>query len=160
MGKMTLPENLKFVNCYGPCAGNGVGTSGDYVSLKNVLRAYVIVKHAGANDTDLVIAIKEATAVAGTSAAAITATMPIWVSPGTTSDDLQDRQTDAATYTLDPATLGSAIVIIEVDPAILSAGFDCIQAYTTGGHASNFVDVIYALQMAYAQDPAPAAVTD
>lgn len=160
MGKMTLPENVKFVKCYGPLAANGIGTNGDFVSLKNVRRAWLIVIHSGSTDTDLVIAIKEATSVAGGSATAITATMPIWVSPGSTTDDLLDRQTDAANYTLDPATLGEAIVIIEVDPAKLSAGFDCIQGYTTGGNAGNFVVMFYALQMAYAEDPAPAAITD
>jgi len=156
----TIPENLHIVNAYGPCAGNGIGTSADWVSLKDVVRAFVLVKCAGANDTDLVIGIKEATAVAGTSAAAITATVPIYTSVGTTSADTWTKQTDAATYTVDPATVGSSIVVMQIDPSILSAGFDCLQVYTTGGHASNFVDAMYLLEMAYKTQAGVTAITD
>lgn len=156
----TIPQGLHIVNAYGPCAGNGIGTSADWVCLKNVHRAFVFVKHAGANDTDLVIGVKEATAVAGTSAAAITATFPIWTSAGTTSADTWTKETNAASYTIDPATKGSAIVIMQIDPSIFSAGFDCLQVYTTGGHASNFVDAAYILQMSF-KDPSPiSAIVD
>jgi hypothetical protein len=156
----TIPQGLHIVNAYGPCAADDIDTNADYVCLKNVHRAFILVKHAGANDTDLVIGVKEATAVAGTSAAAITTTFPIWTSAGTTSADAWTKETNAATYTIDPATKGSAIVIMQIDPSILSAGFDCIQVYTTGGHADNFVDAMYVLQMSF-KDPSPvSAIVD
>lgn len=156
----TIPEGLHIVNCWGPGAGDGIGTNGDYVSLKNVQKAFAIFKHAGANDTDLVCKLKEATTVAGGSATDITASVRIWTTPGTTSSDTWTRETDAATYTIDPATLGSAIVVMEVNPIILSSGFDCIQAYTTGGHASNFATAFYMLQMRYKSDSPPSAIAD
>jgi hypothetical protein len=156
----TLPENLKIVSAMdGINAANALG--GDYVSLKNAHKAWLVFQHDGTNDTDLTVGVNEATTVAGGSATAITATMPIWVDSdaGTQSDTLV-RQTDAANYVIDPATEGTCLLVIEVDPAKLSAGFDCVAVVGTGGHASNNVSAHWYLESRYPGDQPPSAIVD
>lgn len=152
-----IPENLFPVTAW-MGAADGIDDNADYISCKTAHRVYVMVTHKGTNDTDLVIGLREATTVAAGSAAAITATMPIWKSTGSTSSDTFTRATDAATDTIDPATEGTQIVIFEWDPAKFSAGFDCLQVYTTGGHASNFVHAVYFIEPRY--QPAVSAIAD
>lgn len=156
------PEKGKTVVANDIAAANAI--SADWISLKNVHKALVWVKHSGVTDTDLTLKLQEATAVAGTSAADIAVTMPIWADTdcGTGSDTLV-KQTAAATYTIDPATAGGTLVCFEVDPArVLSAGFDCIRLAATGGNASNNVFAWYELEYRYAgpADSMPTAITD
>jgi len=160
---LTLPEAFKI--CCGSngdaiVAANALST-GDYICLKNVHMAYCIVVHSGSTDTDLTVGFSEATAVAGTSAAAITATFPLWTDTdwGSASDTLT-RQTDAATDAIDPATEDPVIQVWQIDPAKLSAGFDCIAVTGTNGNASNNVCVLWFLETRYPGDQPPTAITD
>lgn len=160
---ISFPEVFKLVcgsNAAPIVAANALST-GDYICLKNVHRAWCIVVHSGANDTDLTLSFMEATDVAGTNAAAITATMPIWkdVDWGSQSDAMS-RQTDAANDVIDPATEGTQFTVFEWDPAKFSDGFDCIAVKGAGGHASNNVCVIWVLLSRYPADQAPSAITD
>jgi hypothetical protein len=159
----TLWEQFHFAlgsNMGAIVAGNALST-GDYICLKNAHMAYCIVVHDGANDTDLTVSFKEATAVAGTSAAAITATFPFVTDAnfGSASDTLA-RGTDAANKAIDPATENPSLTIFQIDPAKLSAGFDCIAVVGTGGHASNNVCVLWMLESRYPADPPPTVITD
>lgn len=163
--RLTLPEDLKLVlsttGASGAIlAGNALSTA-DYVCMKNVNKAWLVLVHQGANDTDLVVSFSEATAVAGTGAAAVTATMPIWkdVDAGSASDTLS-RQTDAASLTIDPATQNPVLAVFEWDPAKFSAGYDCLAVVGTGGHASNYVMAMWFLDTRYPADQPPAAITD
>jgi hypothetical protein len=162
----TLPESLKIVGGgpglgAGPIvAANALGT-GDFVCMKNVHKAWAVIVHQGANDTDLTVELREATDVAGGTAADVTATLPIWadVDFGTQSDALS-RQTDAATYAIDPATESPIILVIEWDPAKHTAGYDCIAVKGNNGHASNNVCVLWFLETRYPADQPPTAITD
>ena len=161
---ITLPEVFKFVSggpAAGPsCAANALST-GDYVCLKNVHMAYCVVVHQGANDTDLTISFKEATAVAGTGAATISATLAFWTDDDWGSgSDTMTRQTDAANDTIDPATENPVIQVWQIDPAKLSAGYDCVACVGTNGDASNDLCVLWLLQTRYAADQPPTAITD
>ena len=158
------PEKGKTVVAKDISAADALLETADWISLKNVHKALVWVKHSGVNATNLVLKLQEATNVAGGSADDIATTFPIWadVDAGTGSDTLV-RQTDAATFTISPATQGSALVCFEVDPArLLSAGFDCIRLASTGGHGSNNVVAWYELEYRYAgpADTMPSAITD
>lgn len=134
---------------------------GDYICMKNVNKAWAVITHVGANDTDMVLKFNEATDVAGSGAADMTKTVPIWsdIDAGTGSDTLV-RQTDAATYTIDPATMNPVMVVMEFDPSKFSAGFDCVALKATGGHGSNNVHVLWILEMRYKGIPFPTVITD
>ena len=156
------PEKGKTVVANDIAAANAI--SADWISLKNVHKALVWVKHSGVNATNLVLKLQEATAVAGTSAADISTTMPIWADTDAgTGSDTMVAQTAAATFTISPATQGSTLVCFEVDPArLLSAGFDCLRLAATGGNASNNIFAWYELEYRYAgtADTMPSAITD
>jgi len=153
-------ERFKIVRVKTVTACNGFSMS-DYVSMKNVIHATFVISHAGATDTDLVVGLDEATDVAAGTHRSVTATFPIQadIDHGTTSDILV-RQTDAATFTIDPATMGSAIVVFEWDPAKHTEGYDCIAVRGSGGDASDTVVVFAILEFKYQQASLPAAITD
>jgi len=159
----TLPENLKLAigaNTTAIVAANALST-GDYISMKNVHKAWCVVIHDGANDTDLTLEFSEATSVAGGSAADVTATFPIWLDSdaGSGSDTLV-RQTDAATVTIDPATQNPVMVVMEWDPAKHTAGYDCVAIKGNNGHASNNVCALWFLETRYPADQPPTAITN
>ncbi|MFA7121887.1 MAG: hypothetical protein WC277_10455 [Bacilli bacterium] len=156
------PEKGKVVVANDIAAANALDA--DWISVKNAHRVLVWLKHSGTNDTDLVLKLQEATAVAGTSSADIAVTMPIYADTDAgTGSDTMAKQTDAATFTIDPATQGSTLVCFDVDPArVLSDGFDCIRIAATGGHGSNNVFAWYEIETRYRGPVAsmPSAITD
>jgi len=153
-------ERFKIVRLQTVVAANGFAMS-DYVSMKNVKQATFVISHAGATDTDLILALDEATAVAAGTHRAVTATFPIQVDidHGVASDILV-RQTNAVSFTIDPVTMGPALVVFEWDPAKHTEGYDCIAVSGSGGNASNTVVVFALLEMKYQQASLPAAITD
>lgn len=140
----TLPQQVKPVLLYSGAA-NAVAC--DTVSLKNVLKGYWLIFHAGANDTDLVLTPTQATDVASATNKATSAVHRIWkdIDAGTTSDTLAE-QTAAASLTIDPATQNPVLAIIEVDPELhldRENGYDCVYLADAGGHANNTVQIFF-----------------
>lgn len=152
------PETLKIVEGIEPKA-DGAGTSGDYVSLKNVHKCTIVAHITQGNAATIEIGVTEATAVAGTGAAAITADMQIWSNLDCAASDTMVRRTDAATYTTDAGVKHKQVVIV-VDPSILSAGYDCIMVTTGASNAANLTSVQYFLETRYPQATPPAAIVD
>lgn len=156
----TLPENLKVVQGHEPVAANALADC-DYVSCKNVKKLWAVLHHYSAGgDTDLVLTINEATAVAATGEQAITEVCPIWYNIDTASADALARATDAYAFTVDTGAGLDQLWILEWDPALFSAGYDCFSLSSSGGNASNIVSVLYFLESRYASDVPPAAITD
>jgi len=153
-------ERFKIVRVQTVVAANGFAMS-DYVSMKNVKHATFVISHAGATDTDLTVGLDEATAVAAGTHRSVTAVFPILVDidHGVTSDILV-RQTDAVSFTIDPATMGPAIVVFEWDPAKHTEGYDCIAVSGSGGNASDTVVVFAILEMKYQQASLPSCIID
>ena len=153
-------ERFKIVRVQTVVAANGFAMS-DYVSMKNVKHATFVISHAGATDTDLTVGLDEATAVAAGTHRSVTAVFPILVDidHGVTSDILV-RQTDAVSFTIDPATMGSAIVVFEWNPAKHTEGYDCIAVSGSGGNASDTVVVFAILEMKYQQASLPSCIID
>ncbi len=154
----SLPQELKVVALY-QGAANAVAC--DVVSMKNFHKGWFIVYHTGANDTDLTLSLYEATDVAAGTNAAVTTVCQNWLDAdaGTTSDVLV-KQTDAYSLAIDPATQNGVVWVLEVDPAILSAGYDCVYLGDSGGHASNFCSILFVGVPRYTQGSLPAAITD
>ena len=141
-------------------AANALST-GDYISMKNVNKAWAIITHVGANDTDLTLEFSEASDVAGSDAADVTKTFPIWRdNDAGTSSDTVTRSTDAATVAIDPATANPVLVIMEWDPAKHTAGLDCIAVKGNSGHGSNNVHVLWILDMRFRGVPFPSVIVD
>ena len=154
----TLPEKCKIVSAFGPKTTAGA-TTGDYISLKNAHKVWIVWHSVeGASDT-CAISVNEATAVAGTGATTLSGTFPIWANQDCATSDTLVAQTAAAGLTTS-ATTKTKQVVIEVDPAQFSAGFDCMAVVSGASSASNLSSCKYYILERYQQATPPAAITD
>ena len=155
----TFVEKYKVVNGTPVATTNG-GITCDYISVKNAHRVIILAELLQAVSHATALGLNEATAVAGTSASAVTATFPIWKNADVSSTDTLVRGTDAASVS---ATAGATNqeLVIEVDPSKLTAGYDCIAAtLSDSSQATNFATVTYFIETRYPQATPPAAITD
>lgn len=142
------------------CATTNGGITSDVVSLKNAIRATIICNMEQAVGHATLISLKQATDVAaGTNAAG--PACPIWVNADTTATDtLVKETTDAATFTLGSGTVPMQ-VIFEVDPAALTAGYDCVYVTVAdSSQATNFAAIEILIRENYQRATPPAAITD
>jgi len=155
-----IPEALKTVRCVEPQPVSGL-TTGDYVSLKNVDMAYIVAHLAQNNAAVQELIPLQASAVAGTGAKALTNDVPIWSNLDCAASDLMVKRTAAKTYSSD-AGQKDKIIVFQIDPAGLDIanGFDCIGLQVEASATFNILDVLYVLKMRYAEDQAPAVITD
>lgn len=137
----TLPEVIPPTVLY-QGAANAVAC--DTVSFKNLIRGWFVVIHTGANDTDLVLTLKEATDVASGTNQTVQKDAQRWqdLDAGTTSDVLA-RIADGTGFTIDPATMNGVVLVFEWDPSRFSEGYDCAFLGDSGGHASNVCTILF-----------------
>ncbi len=156
--KFNLPEGAKIVGCYNGLA-NGVVC--DVVSMKNLNKGWFLVYHVGANDTDLVLTVTEATDVAAGTNQTITKDCRAWIDAdqGTSSDQVA-ATTAAKAFTIDPATQNGVLLIIEIDPAQLSAGYDCVYLADAGGNAGNYCSILFIGEPKWQGASLPSVITN
>lgn len=161
MGKLILPEVTKIVNAMTPQA-NGSAIAGDYVTLKDAARGYIVVEVAQVAATPVDLTVEQARDVSGTGAKAITNTVPIWTNLDVSASDSLVRQTDAISYTTDDGTKNK-IVVFQIDARSLDTNndFDCIQVNAGASDATNIVSAMYILtDIRYEQATPPSAIVD
>ncbi len=154
-----IPEVFKIV-CGTPIATTNGGIVCDYVSLKNCHRVTIVCELLQAVSHATTLGLNEATAVDGTGAAAVTATMPIWKNADVSASDTLVKGTDAATVSASAGATNQQI-ILTFDPVKLSSGFDCIAAtLSDSSQATNFCSVVYFLETRFPQQTPPSAIVD
>ena len=158
--RFCLPEQFKIVEAL-PNATDAAGRTGDYVSLKNAVIAFVEVAITQGNAATVALTIEQATAVAGTASKVITNPVPIWSNLDTVATDTLVRRTDAVNLTTD-AGIKNKQVVFQIDPALLdiAGGFDCITVKTGASNVANLTGARYWIQTRYPQATPPAAITD
>lgn len=157
----TLPENLKIVQAHEPETADAIDATSDVISCKNLKKLWMLVHHySGGGDTDMVFTWYEGTDVAFGTNQIITAVSPIWYNIDTASADLFARATDAAGFTIDTGAGLDQIWIMEWDPALFSAGYNCFRPTTTGGNAANHCSILYFGLPRYQSDVNVSAITD
>jgi len=153
-----LPERFKIVNGITAQASSAART-GDYISLKDVNTAYVIVtwNQAGAGDAANAT-IYEATSTTGGGAAATTGNAyEIWSTASTTSDTLTHQTASYRYSTTTDAT--TQLMVFQVRPEQLTDTYDCINVITDStSTATNYVCATYLLEMAYQGDQPPSVI--
>lgn len=157
-----LPEMFKIVDASAGCVTTNGGVTCDYVSLKNVHRAWIVASFTQAAGHATGIDPTQATAVAGTAVKATTALHRIWANEDTATSDTLVEATAAITYNV-TNDVKKKQVIIEVDPETfdVDGGFDVLGCtIDDSSQATNFVSVIYILATRYAQATPPAAITN
>jgi hypothetical protein len=154
----SFPENSKLVTAVPPTT-NGSLITGDYVSLKNAGKCFVVCNITVGTTTAVVLTIEKATAVAGTGTTAITTSVPIWVNADCGATDTLVRQSDGVGFST-AAAVKQVLVVFEIKPESLG-DFDCITVKAASGSASNIVSATYHLVgLRYSQATPPAAITD
>jgi hypothetical protein len=158
----SFPENCKIVSGLAPVVGAAGAVTGDYVNLKNCHKAWVVIYYKQADGNAITWHIKRATAVAPTGAIAVTETLRIWSNLDCATSDLLVERTAAINYA-SGAGAADKMIVFEVDPAALAAGFDCIAGCsTTAIAAAQYPAILYVLQPRYPSQVAnqPTALTD
>ena len=147
-------EDLKNVHIVdgsaGPVTTNG-GVTCDYVSLKNVKRAWVVAKLTQAVGHATGIDPVQASAVDGTGAKALSTAVRIWANEDTGTSDTLVAQTAAVTYNV-TNDIKKKIVVFMIEPGYLdhANSFDVLGCTVDdSSQATNFVDVTYVLEMRY-----------
>jgi len=129
-----LPENCKIIEGLSPRIGTTVAMTGDYVSMKNFEKLYIVIHYQGADGVAETFGVMESPLVSGVGAQASPALFRIWSDLACATSDLLVERTAAASYAIN-AVAANKIVIFEVDPAALTEGYDCVAGYTTSGLA-------------------------
>lgn len=159
---LTFVEHYKIVDASaGPVTTNG-GVTCDYVSLKNVHRAWIIASFTQAVGHATNVDPTQATAVAGTSVKAVTALHRIWANEDTAATDTLVEKTSAITYAV-TNDIKKKQVIFEIDPEDLdvAGGFDVLGCtIEDSSQATNFVSVLYVLATRFMQATPPSAIVD
>lgn len=156
---MNFVEKFKVVNG-SPVATTNGAIVGDYISVKNAHRVTIIAELLQAATHATALGINEATAVAGTSAAAVTAVQKVWKNADVSASDTLVKGTDAASIAATAGTTNQQLVI-EFDPSTLSAGFDCIAAtLSDSSEATNFATITYFIETRYPQATPPSGIVD
>lgn len=158
-----LTENMKIVNLLAPAA-DAAGRTGAYVSLKNAVKAWIVVHMTQGHAATVQLDPLQATAVAGTGSKALTNNTNIWSNLDTAAGDTLVRRTAAKTYTTD-AGVKLKQVIFEIDPAAcmdIAGGFDCITVSTGASNAGNITEAQLFVLNKYSGpvDAIPTAVAD
>jgi len=154
----TLVQKKKIVEAIAPQT-NAAALTGDYISVKTLHKITAKVHINQANAATVKVDILEAKAVAGTDAQVLAVDMPIWVNEDLAAADGFTRQTDDADFTTS-AALKHKMVIIEIDPAILSDGFDCVAVRAGASNVANIVQAEYVCDPRYLGSSQPSAIID
>jgi len=135
----TLPEQLKIVDATaGPVTTNG-GVTSDYVRLGDAHKAFIVCQLTQAVGHATSIAVRKATAAAGTGVVAITVSQPIWANEDTAASDALVAKAAAVSYAV-TNDIKKKIVVFQIDPASLGDTFDYLNfTVSDSSQATNFV---------------------
>lgn len=160
----SLPYECPPINLLPPAA-DAAGRTSSYVSLRNAIRAWVVVTVNQGNAATVALTPKQATDSSGTGAKAIggaDTTAPIWLVNDTstaTGSDALVAQTAAASFTTD-ATTKCKQVVFELNPAAimdLANGFDHVAITTGASNAANITAAQLFILGSYHGQSAPSA---
>ncbi len=155
---ITIPTTFKKVVAFAPKTTNAALTS-QVVSLKNAIRATLTLTFTNAVGFASVPTIKQATDIAAATNAA-GPTCRIWANEDVAATDTLVEQTAGASYTM-AADIKNKHIVFEIDPASLTAGYDCIYCtIATSSQATNFVSGEFEIETNYAQATPPSAILD
>lgn len=135
--QFSLLAQLPPVSLLSPAA-DAAGRTSSYRSLKNAMKAFIVVEVNQGNAATVLLSVLQAKDVSGTGSKAVSA-MPISLCNDTSVSDALVAQTQAATFTTD-ATTKDKFVVFEIEPdqcMDVANGFRSIAISTGASNAAN-----------------------
>ena len=157
MYPLNLPEQAVLIGTLAP-ASDAAGRTGNYVSLRNMIRAFVVFHVNQGNAATVALSLSKATAVAGTGATAVTELCRVWTSLDQATSHQFTRQPDAASFTTDAATKNK-VVVIEVEPGRIGS-YTAIAPVTGASNAANITSALVYGVPRYAGATVPNVLVD
>lgn len=136
--QFSLAAELQPVTMLAPAA-DAAGRTSSYYSLKNALKAFILVTLNQGNAATIALTPLQATNVAGASSKVLSNNIPISLVADSSAASAYVAQAAAKNYTTD-ATIKTKKVLFELDlNAALDVqnGFDCIAIQTGASNAAN-----------------------
>ena len=158
--QFSVPYQIPPVSLLAPAA-DGAGRTSSYRSLKNALKAWIIVHVNQGNAAQVTLTPYQAKDVSGTGAKAINA-VPVWLNDATATSDALVAQAAAANFQTD-ANVADKIVIFEITPDValdIANGFRTIGIATSASNAANITEAILLIDQAYQGASAPSTYTN
>ena len=152
------PETFPMIEGHEPVASDAIADTCDAVYVGGADGVWIIVHEDYAvNATQLVMTVNEGTTSAlAIGGSPITATYGGWKNITAQTSDAITALTAAATFTLDGETAGNnCLWWVYIPAAILTDGYDWIQADFADGNAGNLANVVYILDGARYKSASP-----
>jgi hypothetical protein len=159
MSEPNFPQSFPLYDLLPPAA-DAAGRSSAFVSLKNFVKAWIVVFINQGNAATVALTPNQATTVAGAGAKVI-ANARIWTKLDQASADFA-AAAEAANFTTDAATK-EKLVIFEIDmPKVMDVdgGFDCIRITTGASNAANITSALLIGQPRHAGATIPSPLID
>lgn len=147
--RLDIPQDLTFVTLLAPAA-DAAGRASAFVSLKNAVKAWIVVFVDQANAATIALTPNQASAVAGTGAKAIAAAR-IW-SKLDQANSAWVKETEAVAFTTD-AAVKNKWVVFEIDPTKcldVAGDFDCVRIATGASNVANITSAFLIMQAKHA----------
>lgn len=162
MSGLHVPEGVQLVQLMNPKTSNG-GQASDWISLKNIKRAFIVVEMTQAVGHATLLTPQQATVVAGTDAKALTNNCRIWANEDVAASDALVAKTDAKNYTV-ANDIKNKQVVFDISPGEaldLANAFDCINVTVAdSSQATNLVSVTAILEPKYPASTQQSAIVD
>jgi hypothetical protein len=162
MANLFLPEHCKVIDLVPGISDTFAQVTCDYVSLKNVQMAWIVVLLTQTTGHETLIQPQVATGVTPAGATSITFATDIWSNEDTTATDTLVKRTSATYYAVD-GDAALKMVVFRIDPSdVVAQGvdYDCIGCVIDSSKHLNLVAGVYVLQERYAQETPPSAIVD
>ena len=144
-----------------PAAADAAGRIGAYASLRNALKAWIVVEVNQGNAAPVALTVLQATSLAGAGSKAIGGAealpLNVWLNNATASSDALAALGYLASYTTD-ATLADKLVVFEIIPEAafdLVNGFNHITVQTGASNAANITSATLHVYGSYQSAVAP-----
>lgn len=158
--QFSMPYQIPPVSLLAPAA-DAAGRTSPYRSLKNAMKAYVVVHINQGNAATVLLSVLQAQDVSGTGSKAVGA-MPIWLTADTATSDALVVQTPLNTFTTS-ATLKDKIVVFEITPEQVmdvTGGFRAIAVSTGASSAANIPEAKLYVLGSFQQATMPSTLTN
>jgi hypothetical protein len=154
-----FPQDYQFYTLLAPAA-DAAGRSSAFLSLKNAIKAWIVVFVDQGNAATIALTPNQASAVAGTGAKVI-ANARIWTKLDQASADFA-QAAEAANFTTD-AAVKNKWVVFEIDPTkVLDVAndFDCVRITTGASNAANITSAFLLVQNRHSGATVPSPLAD